>query len=317
MNKTFAGSVLAVLFLLGRGSVLFAQPVIVNTMLPFPVGTVDSAYSAAASVPPGAGGAGVTWNLSALVPAATGVLSVVAPSSTPYTSTFPTATLCAEVTLISGGTKYLYQRLSSAKWEKLANNYSGVGTGDDYSPNPESYLMFPFSYTNTFTDTFQKTTGGANTVDVTYDGYGTLITPHATYSNVVRIYKYWGPGDYDYNWYVTSPNIGLVAAYHAQTNQYTLIRHAATTALSEVTTQAKAQLYPNPFTGSTTLKIDAPNGLSDASVTITDVMGRVVRSLPVSTPETIISGDGLTAGMYFYAVQNNGKHIVGGRMMVN
>ncbi len=317
MNKARITSILSGLFLLGPGSVLFAQPVIVNTMLPFPVGTVDSAYSAPASVPPGVGGAGVTWNISALVPTATGTISIVNPASTPYTATFPTATLCGLVTPVSGSVAYIYQRLSSTKWEKLANNYSGIGTGQDYSPNPESYMMFPFSYTNTFTDTFQKTTSSANTVDVTYDGYGTLITPHATYTNVVRIYKYWSPGDYDYNWYVTSPNIGLVAAYHAQTNQYTLIRHAATTGLPEANAHTKVQLYPNPFSLIAMMRIDDPNGLSGASVTITDAMGRIVRSLPVNNSETIISGEGLSAGLYFYSVQNNGQNIASGKMAIN
>lgn len=317
MYKTLTRPVLSCLFWVAMCATSFAQPVIVSTMPPFPVGTVDSAYSAPASVAPGAGGAGVTWNLSALVPTATGVLSVVNPSSTPYTATFSTATLCAEVTLVGGGIKYIYQRLSSTKWEKLANNYSGIGTGDDYTPNPESYMMFPFNYTNTFTDTFQKTTGSANTVDVTYDGYGTLITPHATYTNVVRLYKYWGPGDYDYNWYVTSPNIGLVAAYHAQTNQYTLIRHMATAGVTEVNTPPTAHLFPNPFTDKAILKIDASNGLSEASVTIIDVAGRVVRYLPVTTVETIISADELPSGLYFYNVQNGGMKIASGKMVIN
>lgn len=317
MNRTFAKFILSGLILSGQSVTSFAQPVIVNTMSPFPVGTTDSLYAAPGSVLPGAGGAAVTWNLGALVPAASGVVSFVTPSSTPYFAAFPTATLCAQITPVSGSVKYIYQRLSSTRWEMLANNYSGTGTGQDYTPNPESHLMFPFSYTNTFTDTFQKTTGGANTVDVTYDGYGTLITPHATYTNVVRLYKYWGPGDYDYNWYVTSPNIGIVASYHAQTNQYTLVRHMATAGVAKMSIVATAQLYPNPFIHTTTLKIDAPNGLSDASVTITDASGRVVRCMPVTAVETIISADELPSGLYFYNVQNGGIKIAGGKMVIN
>jgi hypothetical protein len=315
MKKITTFFVLLSIYQLVPGIALFAQPILVNTMTPFPVGTTDSVYSALPSIAPGAGGAGVTWNLSGLVANLQGTVSVVTPSSTPYAATFPTTTFCAKLT-IGINTAYVYERLTAGKWEQLANNYAGPGTGTDYTPNPESALEFPMSYLNSFIDTFQKTGGGANTVTVTYDGYGTLITPFATYTNVVRIYKYWGPGDFDYNWYTTSPNLGIVASFDAQNNAYTLIRQvSATTSINEIS-ESKTTLYPNPFSGNATLKIDAPNDLHDASIVITDVVGRVVRELPVANKETTIHQDGLTTGMYFYRVGSKGINIANGRFVI-
>src|SRR6185312_756933 len=99
MKKTAIVSVALSICLLVSGITMFAQPVIVNTMTPFPVGTSFNIYKPTATVLPGAGGAGVTWDISGLTPGtALGVATMVSPSSSPYFSTFPTATLCAEIT---------------------------------------------------------------------------------------------------------------------------------------------------------------------------------------------------------------------------
>src|SRR5690606_7715069 len=60
--------------------------------------------------------------------------------------------------------------------------------------DPAEKLRFPFTFNNTFSDTY---TGSANlggtiiprvgTVTVTAEGYGTLVTPAGTYQNVLKI----------------------------------------------------------------------------------------------------------------------------------
>lgn len=292
------------------------QPVLVNTMTAFPVGTSDSLYSASGAVAPGSGGAGATWNLSSLTPSLLGTDSVVTPSSSPYISTFPSATFCAKLIPTSGSPVYVYERHTSTKWETLANNYYGAGTGDDYTPNPESAIEFPMSYTDAFTDTFQKTSGSPSTVSISYDGYGTLITPFGTYSNVVRIQKYWGPGDYDYNWYVTSPNLGIVASYHAQTNSYTLVGYQSTTSVENTQRQPQVLLYPNPVLGNATLKIMLPAELTNAFVNICDATGRVLKHLPVTAKETTIKSGELCPGIYLYQVFNDGARISAGQITI-
>jgi hypothetical protein len=315
MKQIFTATILFVSLAGGAGRLSAQAPVLVNTMTPFPAGTTDSIYSATATVAPGSGGAGVTWNLSALVPSALGMVTIVTPSSTPYYSTFPTSTFSAQISPNSGGSMYVYERLSATKWEQLANNYAGTGTGTDYTPNPESAIEFPMNYLDIFTDTFQKTTGSSGTVDISYDGYGTLVTPFGTYSNVVRIKKYWGPGDYDNNWYVTSPNLGIVASFHAQSNSYTLVRPIGTTSVKNIAADARVQLYPNPFQDAVTIKLNAVSTLRDASIIITDVAGRIVQQSPLLSSETTISANGLCHGIYFYQLFNDGARIANGKLV--
>jgi hypothetical protein len=316
MRRTITCSLLSALIVLQAGFLL-AQPVLVNTMTPFPVGYTDSGYSAAATIAPGSGGAGVTWNYSTLTPIVGGVIQIVDPSTTPYFSTFPTATFCAKLMPVTGGSAYVYERVSSAKWEQLANNYAGVGTGDDYTPNPESQIRFPMSYLDSFVDTFQKTTGGPNTVTITYDGYGTLITPFATYTNVVRIKKYWGPGDFDYNWYQTSPNIGIIANFDASGNKYGFFRPPTSEKVSLPNGNVTAAtIFPNPAASSFMLLLTGMPDLTHTIFMITDVAGKVVRQIPVTGEQTSVQCDRMPAGLYFYTVYNNGTRVANGKLVI-
>ncbi len=75
--------------------------------------------------------------------------------------------------------------------------YAGPSFGDVTSTytDPLIDFKFPITYLQQFTDTYQFNTvsGGignsteAGQVDYTVDGYGTIITPVGTFSNVLRI----------------------------------------------------------------------------------------------------------------------------------
>ena len=295
-----------------------AQPILVSTMPLPPVGTIDSIFTAGATISPGSGGPGLTWNFSGLSPTLQGTATIVTPSTTPYYSTFPTATLCLKFTPTGSSTSvYDYDRLSAAKWEQLANDFGGTGTGTDYSPNQESNLNFPFSYPNTTIDTFQKTGGSANPVTITYDAYGTLTTPFGTYSNVVRVEKYYGVGDYDYDWYSTSPYLFEIMSFDAQSNIYTLIgTGGSASGIKKIEASDMVQLYPNPMYKNTTLKIDATNGFNNTMLTISNTMGQTVKQIAIRSSETTIPKDGLPAGLYFYSVLNNNIKIASGKLVI-
>ncbi|MCW3121317.1 MAG: hypothetical protein JWQ38_809 [Flavipsychrobacter sp.] len=311
--KTITLSAIAVLI----SSASFAQPVITTSMSTAPLGYADSVYSAPTTIAPGAGGAAVTWDFSTLPLTALGYIKLITPSTSPYASTFPTATVCAEISPVGSSTHaYSYEKVSSTNWEALANNYSGVGTGKDYTPNPQSFLQFPFHYTDNFVDAFQTTVGGPYNVTITYDGYGTLTTPLGTYTNVVRIKKYWGVGDYGYNWYATSPYLTIVASFDAQNNNYTFIGHKPPTAITQTATASNGvSIYPNPFSSTTTLHTEL-QGINAASITIIDMAGRIVRTLPLSGSETVITKGDMSTGMYVYKLTNNGSAITTGTFII-
>lgn len=138
-------------------------------------------------VPPGSAGANQTWNLSAMssTPATTNYTAVTV-ASTPSGSAFPSANVS-----VTDGSVYAYYGTSVSAWL----NQGTVGSGVVFSySNPETYLNYPFNYTNTFTDPWACTfTSGitfyrTGTSTVTADGWGTVTTPAGTFNNVMRVH---------------------------------------------------------------------------------------------------------------------------------
>ncbi|MEO5645128.1 MAG: T9SS type A sorting domain-containing protein [Bacteroidia bacterium] len=159
--------------------------------LSFPVhgwipGDVQNTNSAdTVGVNPGPGGTGQTWNFSSLVIGAAASTPIVTPSSTPYGSSFPTAT-CA----VSNPSGVYY-------YKSNASGLSVVGLGTpsyimQYSDIDE-LMVYPFAYGNSNMEThtasytissFTGTRGGYT--NATADGSGTLILPSGSY-NVIRV----------------------------------------------------------------------------------------------------------------------------------
>src|ERR1700741_4920579 len=220
-----------------------AQPIIQNGSNVPAVGFTAVVSGAGNTVAPGTGGANITWDLSGLSPSELGAIEFVTPSTTPYFSTFPSSNLCIKITPTGSSVSiYQYDKVTATRWDQIANSYAGPGTGKDYTANPESFLKFPFQYNESFIDTFQSTSGGVSSVTITYDGYGTLKTPFGTYNNVVRVMKYWGPGDYNYNWYTLNP-LAIMASFDAEKNSYTLTGATATN-ITESAENVSVQVFP-------------------------------------------------------------------------
>jgi hypothetical protein len=138
-------------------------------------------YNKSNYVSPGNAGANQTWNLSAMTSTAS-ASEFVAPASTPSPS-IPNSNISLQV----GTSTYYYYKTNSIALQ----NCSDILYGNIISySNPEDALQYPFTFNNTFVDTYQGGGFGISrngTSTVTADGYGTLITPAGTYTNVLRI----------------------------------------------------------------------------------------------------------------------------------
>jgi len=71
------------------------------------------------------------------------------------------------------------------------------------------------------------------------------------------------------------------------------------------------QNYPNPATGITRIEIDIPEGISEMTLTVTDLNGKVAQRLNFSNliagKETIeLDVNSLSDGQYFYTIEYNG-----------
>ena len=137
---------------------------------------------------PGASGANVTWDFSGLVIDSTSTLTYVDPATTPMTDSFPTATLA----LAEGG-GYAYRSFDATGGYYLGYHQGGTSPVVDYS-DPELTFQFPCTYGTQWDDSlFADYLPGsswylAGTINAEADGYGTLILPYGTFTNVIRLH---------------------------------------------------------------------------------------------------------------------------------
>jgi len=76
---------------------------------------------------------------------------------------------------------------------------------------------------------------------------------------------------------------------------------SSSTAIEETQrTNSDIFIYPNPFSGSAALLLNDNKINIDAVLKVYDLFGQEVKSIPVFSNETKISGDNLSAGVYFY-----------------
>lgn len=288
-----------------------AQPVILNgSNLPAP-GFSAPVSKAIATVGIGSAGINQTWNFSLLTFTPLGTLSVITPSSSPIGASFPTANYAYSF----AGT-YSFFKTSVGQMEAQANSITTPGSGNDLTPNPETILKFPFNYLDTLSDTWQKVGDPVKNVTLTYDGYGTLITPTTTYSNVVRIKEDYGAGIVDYRWYSLNPLI-FIMTYSNGANELYYVGATANGINDPNNSNLLLNIYPNPFTSSTTLKINSATTLKNTELKIYDVLGKEVKQIPVNSSEIAINRDELENGIYFYRLINSNEIIATGKLIIN
>lgn len=133
----------------------------------------------------GSSGTGQTWNISTLT-GSSSIANVVSVGSTPNGANHPLSNIA-----FYDGSNYTYYKTSSTAYQLYGLE---VSISMVYS-NPEDFMRYPFSYSNTYNDTWAATfTSGVffyrkGSTTVTADGTGTLITPNGTISNVIRVHS--------------------------------------------------------------------------------------------------------------------------------
>jgi len=181
-------------------------------------------------VAPGNSGANQTWNLTGISSPSVTVNNIVNAATAPHGSSFPGAT----VAMTDNSTYYQFYNPTSTALLQKGTYAISQGVDVPYS-DPEEVLHYPFNYTNTYVDNFSSVfvSGGytfyrSGTVTVTADGYGTLILPNGTYSNVMRVhfvedyqdstdlggFPYVIPYTNDeYMWYLNGNHYAIAAVY--------------------------------------------------------------------------------------------------------
>ncbi len=277
---------------------------------------------------PGTSGTGQTWNFSTISGAST-TSNVVSVSSTPNGSSFPNA----NVALTGAGSTYSYQKTSAT----VLQNYGFVGSGVviAYS-NPEDLLRYPFSFSNTFSDTWAAifTNGGYTfyrngSSTITADGTGTLITPTATFTGVLRVHLVENYSDSvnifgtptvttynndQYLWYKDGIHYPLASCYSLTTGAGTTTggSYYVSTSVGIEENLALANsinLFPNPTSENIRLKYNIESTTS-VKISIINILGQEVYAEEISKlsagEQTIdLNVSSFEKGTYFVKIQTN------------
>jgi hypothetical protein len=245
-----------------------------------------------------------------------GTYAILNPATTPVAAAYPAGNYALSVTPTSGSPLYSYYITSAADMKELANSVTTTaGSGVNYTSGPRKILKFPYAYLDNFTGTYTSaTTSGTDYSE--YDGYGTLITPWATYTNVVRIKnRYTSSIGYAINWYTLNPLVS-VFSFDSMSNRYTGLNVSASNIdIRNVNTEAAA-IWPNPLTENGTISIGHNLQLTDAVLELTDIAGKLIMHQPLTAHTSTIQRGQLKSGLYIYQVKNNGICVAKGKLAV-
>jgi hypothetical protein len=76
---------------------------------------------------------------------------------------------------------------------------------------------------------------------------------------------------------------------------------------------SKVKIYPNPFSTQTTFELPF---VSNSILTITDVLGKTVKTMYSNSNNIQLTREGISKGMYFYSIQSNDKQIDSGKLII-
>ena len=263
---------------------------------------------------------GFVFDVSDVYLGSSGTSQVVAPASTPYASTFPGATY-ATTSLTTPGS-YGYMKVTST--EELVLGQKSASQEAVYT-NPMQTAKFPLALGTTWNDQMggTVTAGGAimtrlGTSTGSYNGYGTVILPFGTFTNVARIEMVQTYHD-TYQGQITT-SIAHTVGYRAAgfntslfsssyvlvdfgdfvdtIQSYSIVIDPSMVGIHENPAAIAAVLAPNPATGSTILTLSAP--AQDLAIRVLDAAGRVVRTVATepNSQRITIQVEGLAPGLY-------------------
>jgi hypothetical protein len=244
------------------------------------------------------GGANQTWDYSNIITTSTSSLDYVDPSTCPSAGSF----VNANVSAFYDNQSYIHLNVTATDNDVVGQYASGVPI--PYS-DPEKVLKYPFTMGDSYVDSFGGTFYNGTTfvrdgnVTVTADGYGTLILPNSTITNVLRVKVTEDYGDavggvevYHYNidiykFYKPGINTPVLTLTHIEYGTV-VINHGAfiddpSLEIEESSTE-ELLVYPNPFTN----KFTVETSTNDESIEVFDILGNLISYTKVSEQNKLV-----------------------------
>jgi hypothetical protein len=293
-----------------------SQPTLTHNGVAFQIGTSVTSHIGAYDFP-GNPGPGETWDFSNYSGPNVATYSGVNPAGTPYVGLYPAADVCSYA---PGPGQYEYLEDDMAATHLLGANAASASL--NFSANKQTFLVFPLTYNDTWTDTYQASGNNAGfpftrtgTITAEADGYGTLITPNGTYTNVLRIYYYQtftdnsSSGSYDgeqstWSWYkegIHYPIFSITDALYDGFPSFSMgTYNDAPTGFDEPAAAEFVSVYPTPANAELFVKLGSSSSLRNYE--LTDITGRKILSGELSRQLNAINTQNIPAGHYMLRI---------------
>jgi hypothetical protein len=172
---------------------------------------------------------------------------------------------------------YSYLEITPTEMLEHAETITSMGDPYDYSLGSKKILQFPFSYGNSFTDSY-ATSSMLHDVEVTYAGYGTLILPGGlTFENVVLVSEMSNLTN-EYRWYTTDPLMSIVI-FREQDGVLVWIEADPSLSIKENETSS-LHVFPNPVNDILTIERSSEADL--AQIEIYSINGKLIKTIEPS-----------------------------------
>lgn len=213
---------------------------------------------------------------------------------------FPDATYC-EKTKTGSNENYVLYTVTSNSYKKLAGSLNQNGTILG-SSNYDVYFLNTTELSGEYEPLF-------------YNGYGTLITPYETFSNVIALYRsyfdpFGGGFTYRYVWIATNPYRYIMRITNGFISSYEYYEYIPYVLNIDAIEKKSISIYPNPTSNNITISsLDFLN--KEALVNVYDVLGNVVISNRyINNDENTINLENLSSGIYFLKITNQSGNLL-------
>jgi hypothetical protein len=264
------------------------QPVLTAESIDFQVGDEYTMYDALYELP-SAAGAGVTWDFSGLSDTSSISMRLLEPSTTPAGNNFPSSTVAWHSFRNPQLWRYYTQEAGALVEQGLTELPNSVVYSDE-----KRLFDYPLEYGDVFTDQFAGTynSGGlpidrSGTVNCEIDGYGTIITPIGTFTDVLRVKIVedytditFGTTVIDlhtetYYWFKAWAHFPIAININGSNNGFAFqsMQYTDAPMSIEEANYSNVTVYPNP---SANYLIVSENDFHKAEYEISDMFGKIV-----------------------------------------
>ncbi len=299
-----------------------AQPTVTTAIIPTFGDSLHYVWAGAADPLDGLTGAGQTWDFSSLASNQQQpdyYFKFLDPANTPHADRYPNAELAAT----TPDDNYIYYALSNGTLELVGAvaEVPNFGTAFSDYDNNETETVFPMDFGNSHSDTFDGTNSvGAFSSDFNgtwsaqVDGYGTLVLPIGTFTNVLRTkeertFNLTGvPGESSTLWRYSTPDrsLWLLSIEQFDNGSPDLVFYASSPQVvtsSREVGPAGFSIFPNPVKAGQQVIFENGNGRT-AEVVLSDFSGKIFSEKMLNDGKFELSPD-LPPGLYFLKIKNS------------